>query len=43
MTTTKIQALEEEEVTLADFLKSVKVASYDEEKALVPMLAEGLI
>ncbi|HNA62573.1 MAG TPA: type VI secretion system contractile sheath large subunit [Rhabdochlamydiaceae bacterium] len=33
----------EEEVDLDQFLKSIKVASYDEEKALMPMLSEGLL
>lgn len=32
-----------EELELDDFLKSLKIASYNEEQALVPMISEGLL
>ena len=33
----------ENDVSLQDFLSSVKIASYDETKTLVPMLSDGLL
>jgi type VI secretion system protein ImpC len=37
------QTVDEIDLSLDDFLKSLKIPSYDEEKTLVPMLSEGLL
>ena len=35
--------IEADEITLDNFLKSLKIPTYDEEKTLVPMISEGLL
>ncbi len=43
MTNTQTEVIEEKDVSFENFLKSIKVTSYDEEQALVPMLTEGFL
>ena len=43
MTKSETLVVEENEIGLDQFLQSVKIASYDEEKTLVPMLSDGLL
>ncbi len=43
MTTTHAEILDTPDVSLDDFFKALKITSYDEEKALTPMIAEGYL
>lgn len=43
MTKTETLVVERDEIDLDQFLKTVRIADYDEEKTLVPMLSEGLL
>ncbi|MCE5318043.1 MAG: type VI secretion system contractile sheath large subunit [Parachlamydia sp.] len=43
MTKTETLVVERDEIDLNQFLKTVRIADYDEEKTLVPMLSDGLL
>lgn len=43
MTKTETLVVERDEIDLDQFLKTVRIADYDEQKTLVPMLSEGLL
>lgn len=43
MATIQTEVMDDVELSLDQFLRSMKIPSYDEEKALVPMLTEGFL